>query len=504
MDAVDFYDRLFELDVTYSAAKRKWIRRSSGRGLNLSRLTEILAGEFPDYAPGKIKKLVESYAPEAEREAEEIRREQVKDQIGDFSALSVYDFATKWIDDNQIIVHANGQWENGDLSMLALEVHKYNRSVFRLPKDIRNATGAERLRVSDVQSCVEGFLSEMHLDEMDGIRDDLRFSKKHRKRYTKNLRRLARVLVGPEDPNYDIHLRVLAHMFWQIKRKLMGYEVTDHLLLFLYGIQGGGKTTLIRKIGQPLGKLYVEPAVDEITKKFSSDFTEKHFMANLEEFSGSERTEIEALKKFISQTDKAERDMFSMKSRHRRQNLTLFASSNRRLKRVVNDYSGMRRFWEIDLDWCRHLDFDEVNAIDYRAIWLGSDETNPVSPIRRNDEIFERMAVIQDRWRRRTIAELWLTDIGMLPLRKKDVGIYKIHDLYRQFCQWIEDNEQDMRPSRSRFTAQLEDIRGIVMETNELRPWIQLSPPLDDGEGDDEDHRLEGQNDSWQGSETPE
>jgi len=252
-------------------------------------------------------------------------------------------------------------------------------------------------------------------------------------------------------------------MIWQIKRKLFGLLAKDHILLFLFGLQGGGKTTLIRKIGAVLGSLYVEPSVDELYAKFGSSFTADHYMANLEEFTWAAGQETQAMKKFVTQDVRSERRMHSMGTQRRPQNLTLFASSNRKLRRVFSDYSGMRRFWEIDCDWARpHLDHAAVNALDYEALFQGVDENNEISPIRRDPEIFAQINQVQDKWRKQSVVEIWLRANDMYPVLAGDATVeMEIEGLFRQFNDWSEEHDRKSMGSLERFRGMLEDLRDI-------------------------------------------
>ena len=81
-----------------------------------------------------------------------------------------------------------------------------------------------------------------------------------------SLRRLAQTCFDcPEDGGADFVVAVFNKFVWQVKRKIDGLPVFDHLMPVILGSQGTGKSTLIRQLLEAIDELWVMSDFKQIT-----------------------------------------------------------------------------------------------------------------------------------------------------------------------------------------------------------------------------------------------
>lgn len=444
----------------------------------------ILATQDPESSSQVVMDEIRRYSEEQEQQriaaytADDSETATVDDEVS---------FAKRFIERNQIDVLEAGSTVNFDLRDLKGDVVKYNCAVRRIPKEVKEVTGHKPLLVADVIAAVEAELRVMHGETIGSLKDSLRFDRSLQSESRRIRATLSNILCFPSCPDRRVVTTIFYHMLWQIKRKIFGLEVKDHMLLFLFGPQGCGKTTLLRRIGEPLGSLYAEPRISDLASKFGHEMATNHFMGNMEEFDSSDKSHLAVLKKFITQEFVTERQMFSSTNVRTAQNLTLFASSNRKLKRVIFDSTGMRRFFEIDLSWVgRFLDFDAVNSIDYYALWRGIDESVETPPIRRNAEIYQRILDKQEAWRYKNSVEVWLRQEARIPIDPETSDKIKVAKLFSDYLYWAKHYDPEDKMSLRKFSGLLEDTPGVAVTEDERGDsWTTLNRKLDDSENDD-------------------
>jgi hypothetical protein len=79
-----------------------------------------------------------------------------------------------------------------------------------------------------------------------------------------SLRQLAETCFDCSD-GVEFVVAVFNKFIWQVKRKIEGLPVTDHLMPVVLGVQGNGKSTLIRQMLAPIAELVARADFSEIT-----------------------------------------------------------------------------------------------------------------------------------------------------------------------------------------------------------------------------------------------
>lgn len=252
-------------------------------------------------------------------------------------------------------------------------------------------------------------------------------------------------LVPESRENNHLHALVLKHMVWQVKRKMLGKPILDPLMLYVSGLQGQGKSSVIRKIfGEPIGDLYSEQDIKDALDVRSAETKQSYYFLLIDEIHHLDSGTVSKLKKLLTSTSENSRILGTNAVMNVRNNLTVAATSNYDLMTTIYDESGMRRFWEIKLTIGegKMVNWDELNKIDISELWKSVDENGPGYYGRHLTE-FEDMREYQRKSVPRTYAEAFLytqEHIGDSEESEGNLVWLKGSDLYKNYKNWSADN----------------------------------------------------------------
>jgi hypothetical protein len=219
--------------------------------------------------------------------------------------------------------------------------------------------------------------------------------------------RFVLAVTGKSEP---LDVAVIKHFIWQVKRKLFGLKVEHHLMPILLGKTGGGKTEAVKKLLSPIGDL-CDPVGDlTILEDERHSFRlAQSFVLFFDEMGFAERSAVDLLKQKITAENLSWRILGHNKRTTVRNNATFIGATNRNLSDLIYDPTGMRRFYEMKcLD---RLDWDEINAIDYVALWASVDPDGPC-PIK---PLLPELQTLQETYRARDSVEEFLEECCVLP-----------------------------------------------------------------------------------------
>jgi len=186
------------------------------------------------------------------------------------------------------------------------------------------------------------------------------------------LRSFVRAVTGQCD---EVVVHVLAHWMWQIKRKARNQSTVYQIMPVLFGKQGSGKTKAVESLLAPIGSsLVINTDVKSITDKNYFKTMSEVLVGVMDELENADRTDINALKHQITATHNDYRTFYTQEIQKVPQRCSFIGTTNRSLSLQIQDSTGMRRFFEIvTLD---RMDWEQLNLIDYYAIWRGIDEND--------------------------------------------------------------------------------------------------------------------------------
>lgn len=165
---------------------------------------------------------------------------------------------------------------------------------------------------------------------------------------------------------------VMAHWLWQIKRKLNGLSVNNHLMPIVFGKQGAGKSVALNKLLAPLHDYRLNISIPALTDSRYHTQLESNFVCVFDEMAGAARADVEALKFQLTADYNDTRLLGTNNVIKCKQNCSFIGTSNRPLNELILDSTGMRRFYEIKAQ--DRLDWETLNTFDFIALWKGIDE----------------------------------------------------------------------------------------------------------------------------------
>ena len=233
---------------------------------------------------------------------------------------------------------------------------------------------------------------------------------------------------------------MLKKYIWQVKRKMLGLPVTNHLMVVITGKQGGGKSTFVNLLNGP-----IEDGVE--TTNFTAIADEKiidiwgNFVLFFDEMSGANKADMTVIKNLITARSVPRRPMRTNHVVDVRQCATFIGCSNNTLCELIRDDTGIRRF--VELDFKRIADCDVVNSINWLSLWQSVDEigADPTDPF--IDDLLAQQASNRDR----SSVEIWAE------IHQLDYTSYTTSKaLHEAFRTWEKDAFPRNETSMTQFT----------------------------------------------------
>lgn len=228
----------------------------------------------------------------------------------------------------------------------------------------------------------------------------------------------------------DFTILILKKFIWQVKRKMLGLPVSNHLMPVITGPQGVGKSTFVRE--------YLLKPVDELTGNADFKMLEedrnteqwRNYVLFLDEMGYAMKANIDNVKNKITAVNVTGRPMGTNSNVQYRQNATFIGCSNKELDQLIRDETGNRRF--VSLRYSSKPNWAAMTELDPYALWKSVDERgdDPTSTI------MDKLRESQELVREKSPVEQWVDqlEIPLSLVGKKQAGA----DLYKDYKSWAE------------------------------------------------------------------
>lgn len=232
----------------------------------------------------------------------------------------------------------------------------------------------------------------------------------------------------------DFGMAVFNKFIWQVKRKAEDLPITDHLMMVILGIQGNGKSTLIRKLLDPIDELWAGSDFRQITDD-RNIMLWRNYAIFLDEMGGATKSDMDIVKNIITAETLTRRPMRSNLTQEVPQNATLIGAANAtELSELIRDHTGIRRF--VSLTMCDEPDHKLINHIDWVEVWQSVDQHGIDPMLIYKSTLSQR----QESERMKTPAEDWLdsldekkTMLGALMQPDRKFSTLELHTAFREF-----------------------------------------------------------------------
>lgn len=245
-----------------------------------------------------------------------------------------------------------------------------------------------------------------------------------------SLRRLAETCFDCPD-GVDFVVAVFNKFIWQVKRKIEDMPIYDHLMPVILGEQGSGKSTLVRKLLQPIEELWVMTDFKQITDDRNISLW-RSFVIFLDEMGWARKSDMDTVKNILTAVTMTRRVMTTNITQEVAQNATFIGTANAlALAELIRDTTGLRRF--VGLMMKVKPDRDCINAVNWQEVWQSVDHTvdDPMAPFR------EVLCRRQEAERTKTPVEDWLSYLDPHHVQLAVVGrrfrSSDLHTMFREF-----------------------------------------------------------------------
>lgn len=247
-------------------------------------------------------------------------------------------------------------------------------------------------------------------------------------------------------------LAVMQGAIWRIKAKLLNKQTSQHIMPYLRGKQGCGKSTLMRWFLKPVEDGYLQ------TDFGVFEHDEKQIMLKdtpiifFDEVARADKADAAKVKNMMTAETTMFRKLYGEATKGRIVS-TFFGAGNCDLSEVFNDPTGLRRFFQIECPRSMYLQLDQLKAdVDPLALWQSVDEhaTCPTE----NPEIIELLIRAQQGRQMLPPVEEWVKSV----IHAGGLGYTATQDLFEKFRKWRSDFAENDRTNYSSFCTQLARI----------------------------------------------
>lgn len=251
-------------------------------------------------------------------------------------------------------------------------------------------------------------------------------------------------------------VNVLAHWCWQIKRKGVDAPVKHHIMPIFYGGQGAGKSQAIMKFTSPLADLRLGMDMSQLSDERLYESLSHNLIVFFDELQGVHRTDMNVLKHKITTDFNTYRKLHSHSVVNVPMACSFIGATNKKLNESLNDSTGQRRFYEIEV--LPKMDWNTINTIDYRALWLGIDEK--LSDGYLTGDALQAVLTAQKALVNEEEMDTYVADrnLQVVGTTQKEIAAETLYSDYRA---WATDNGIQKPFTKSWFVRKL-DNKGIL------------------------------------------
>ncbi len=288
----------------------------------------------------------------------------------------------------------------------------------------------------DLVKAIEEYLEVKKIEALEEIKAAIMCKEE-------SLDELRRFLIAATGMCDEVALAGLAHLIWQVKRKIFNKKVRDHLMVIFKGKQGVGKTEAIRILFSPIKAWFKSASLSEITDDRWKLFLRDGFVVFCDELQYAERTSVDALKNIISADTFETRKLGTNIYVNVVQNCTFVGATNRSVSEMIRDNTGMRRFLEIESQ--HKMDWDLMNSIDALKIWNGVNESSEqtyINAYKKEIGVRQELLILPDS------EQEFLGEFRFLDGSKDIMSEFISNgDLYAVYCLYVKRNGERQKPS---------------------------------------------------------
>lgn len=243
---------------------------------------------------------------------------------------------------------------------------------------------------------------------------------------------------------------VIQHFIWQVKRKLNNKAVKHHMMPLIYGPQGTGKSMAVARLLEPVSRyMLAGKTVPEMIDARNFKALSQNYVCFFDEMARSEQADIETLKNILSINTINYRPLYTNKNSTVIQNTTFIGASNKDIRNLIKDSTGMRRFFQItcNANAKNKEAWRQARDLDMTLIWKAIDENADEPSI---IELLQTIELHQETIRSKNSIEEFMEERDLSAGEERA----PLKDVYLQYNQYCQDS--NLKPfSKPSFVQEL-------------------------------------------------
>lgn len=250
-------------------------------------------------------------------------------------------------------------------------------------------------------------------------------------------------------PSKGFGIATLQSYIWQVKRKMLGLNVTNEIMPVITGAQQKGKSSFVRdNFITPITGYWADGNFAEITDNRNIDMW-NNLSLFCDEMSYVSKADINVIKQKITSKHISGRPMCTNKMVTKVNRVTMIGTANESLAELVYDETGVRRF--VELIWSNDAPknaFPVINDIAEKGLWMDmwkSVDTYGPNPL---NAFTDSLKVQQESNRAKSAIELWMADNGCNHAYKYE-NFASNKDLFDNFLIWNAEHKMTNKPYTS-------------------------------------------------------
>lgn len=250
---------------------------------------------------------------------------------------------------------------------------------------------------------------------------------------------------------------VVKHFIWQVKRKLAGLPVEQHIMPVVVGPSGAGKSVAVSRLIEPLRAAALQTDMSIFSDQFSRRAFARNFVVFFDELHGSDNADVNAMKQIITAPVIEWRAMRSERVMSAPQNSTFIGCSNEPVRDRIKDSTSSRRFWQINCG--DKIDWNAINGIDYLVLWRSVDE-NASAPIL--EHLSEIRKIQESEIRIKDPVEQWVEEkCEIVTFNESSLTTSELYESFKVFCAW--QNQRSI-PQFQKFARDIKRILEVPQQ----------------------------------------
>ncbi len=272
---------------------------------------------------------------------------------------------------------------------------------------------------------------------------------------------------------------VIKKFMHQIKRKMLGLPVFNHLVMIITGQQQSGKSTFCEMLYKPVSELAGISSFAEISCEKSLKLWE-NYVLHIDEKSNESSIRLDTIKSRVTAPVVAGRKLGTNNQGRFNNNATIIITLNASVANVLVDNTGMRRFlelmWKV-LGGANDPAFDVINSTDFGLLWQSVDEHGP-DPLAPFDNLLKQK---QEELRSISPVEEWILTLSdpdnierLTWTTPKQVSKLYIDN----FLPWLNTNHNGVRLPSKAFALMLAQLAQQRQDLGIVRQGYGKKPVL--------------------------